>query len=168
MERVLLAVDGIAPNRKVFRYAVELCKRIQAELTVFQIIHPKKYSKHLKEIRKKVSHTKVYIEGSMMAATFAEAGEHETAEEIMSEALNRINRLVSESKKEGVQCHFSIKPGNPEKEIVNYVNGHRDVVLTIYDGTDEDTGRTGILSKKKSVLSDIKERLHIPLVVVNA
>lgn len=168
MEKVLLAVDGFTLDQKSFHYAIELCKRMKAQLNIFQIIRPKNYGKYLKEIRKKIDNARVYLEGSMVAATFAEAGEHETAKEIMAEALKQIDGLVSESEKEGIQCHFSIKPGNPEKEIINYVNCHRDVVLTIYDASAEDVGGAGLFAKKKKAITQIKKRLMVPLVVVNA
>lgn len=168
MKKVLLAIDGITPDRKTFRYAVELCKRIKAELKVFQIIQPQNYGKYLKEMRQKTDHARMYIQGSMVAAAFAEAGEHESAKEIMAEASEQIKRLLSESQKEGVHCHFSMKRGSPEKEIVDYVNHHRDVVLTIYNSSAEDVERTGILSKKKKAITIIKEKLAVPLVVANA
>ena len=44
-----------------------------------------------------------------MAATFAEAGEHEVALDIMNEATTEIKRLLKESEEAGVPCHFSIK-----------------------------------------------------------
>ena len=119
MKKVLLAIDGITPDQKVFHYAIQLCKRIKAELNVFQIINPRNYSEYLKKIRKGADNTRSYFESSMVAATFDEAGEHGTAGEIMSAALKNYNRLLPESEKEGVQCHFSIKSGSPEKEIID-------------------------------------------------
>jgi nucleotide-binding universal stress UspA family protein len=168
MKKVLLAIDGITPDSKTFLYAVELCKRIKAELKVFQIIRPQNYSKYLKEIRRKTNYTRMYIQGSMAAAAFAEAGEHESAKEIMAQASEQIKRLLSESQKQGVHCHFSMKRGNPEKEIVDYVNLHRDVVLTVYNSSAEDVGKTDILSKKKNAITSIKEKLAVPLVIANA
>jgi hypothetical protein len=168
MEKVLLAIDGITPDRKTFCYAVELCKRIKAELKVFQIIRPQNYSKYLKEMRQKTDYARIFIQGSMAAAAFAEAGEHESAKEIMAEASEQIRRLMWESQKQGVQCHFSMKRGNPETEIVDYVNYHRDVVLTIYNSSAENVDKTGILSKKKNVVTSIKEKIAVPLVVANA
>jgi nucleotide-binding universal stress UspA family protein len=168
MEKVLLAIDGITPDKKTFRYAVELCKRIKAELKVFQIIRPQNYSKYLKEIRQKTDHARIFIQGSMAAAAFAEAGEHESAKEIMAQASEQIKRLLRESQKQGVHCHFSMKQGCPEKEIVDYVNLHRDIVLTIYNSSAENMDKTGILSKKKNVITSIKEKLAVPLVVANA
>jgi nucleotide-binding universal stress UspA family protein len=168
MEKVLLAIDGITPDSKTFRYAVELCKRIKTELRVFQIIRPQNYSKYLKELGQKTGYARMYIQSSMAAAAFAEAGEHESAKEIMAEASEQIKRLLSESQNQGVQCHFSMKRGSPEKEIVDYVNQHRDVVLTIYNSSAEDVERTGIFSEKKNAITSIKEKLAVPLVVANA
>ena len=168
MEKVLLAIDGITPDSKIFHYAVELCKRMKAELKVFQIIRPQNYSKYLKELGQKTDSARMYIQSSMAAAAFAEAGEHESAKEIMAEASEQIKRLLSESQNQGVQCHFSMKRGSPEKEIVDYVNQHRDVVLTIYNSSAEDVERTGIFSEKKNAITSIKEKLAVPLVVANA
>jgi nucleotide-binding universal stress UspA family protein len=168
MKKVLLAIDGITPDSKIFHYAVELCKRMKAELKVFQIIRPQNYSKYLKEMRQKADSARMYFQGSMVAAAFAEAGEYESAKEIMAEASEQIRRLLSESQKQGVHCDFSMKRGNPEKEIVDYVNYHRDVVLTIYNSSAENVDKTGSLSKKKNVITSIKEKLAVPLVVANA
>jgi nucleotide-binding universal stress UspA family protein len=168
MKKVLLAIDGITPDSKIFHYAVDLCRRMKAELKVFQIIRPENYKKYLKEMRQKADSARMYFQGSMVAAAFAEAGEYESAKEIMAEASEQIKRLLSESQKQGVQCHFSMKRGNPETEIVDYVNLHRDVVLTIYNSSDENVDKTGNLSKKQNVVTSIKEKLVVPLVVANA
>jgi len=101
-----------------------------------------------------------------VAATFAEAGEHETALDIMAEASKEIRGLLQESEEAGVRCHFSIKSGNPEKEIVSYVNDHRNVVLTIYDVSDQDANEADNNSKKKKSLTRIRKSLSVPLVTV--
>ena len=166
MEKVLLAIDGMMPEPKAFRYAVALCKRIKAELSIFQIIRPDYYRKYKKKIRNKASIAKKFFEGSMMAATFAEAGEHEVALDIMDEAATEIRRLLKESEEAGVPCHFSIKTGNPENEIVNYVNDHRNVVLTIYDVSDPDADRADHKYRRIDALAKIKKSLSVPLVTV--
>jgi len=166
MEKVLLAIDGMIPEQKAFRYAVALCKRIKAELGIFQIIRPQYYREYKKKIRNKASIAKKFFEGSMMAATFAEAGEHEVALDIMDEATTEIRRLLKESEEAGVPCHFSIKTGSPENEIVNYVNDHRNVVLTIYDVSDPDAGGADHIYRKVDALAKIKKSLSVPLVTV--
>lgn len=168
MEKVLLAIDGATPDQKAFRYAIALCKQIKAELSIFQIIRPQYYREYIKKIRNKALLARKYVESSMVAATFAEAGEHETALDIVAEASKQIEHLLAESKKEGVHCHFSIKSGNPEKEIINYVNDHRDVVLTIFDASDQDVNRSVNVSQKKNALAKIKKDLPVPLVTVHS
>jgi hypothetical protein len=164
MQKVLLAIDGMTPDKKVFGYAVALCKRIQAELSIFQIIRPQVFQEYKKRIRNKGRLVRKFFEGSMVAATFAEAGEPETALDIMGEATKEIRRLLQESKDAGVQCHFSIRSGNPEKEIVNYVNDHRNVVLAIYDTADQGVHQKDNISETEHVLAKIKKNLSVPLV----
>jgi nucleotide-binding universal stress UspA family protein len=165
MKRVLLTIDGMTPNQKAFDYAVSLCKRIKAELSIFQIINPRYHRKYMKKIRKNALLAKKIVEGAMVAATFAEAGERETALDIMNEASKQIEHLLQESEKAGIRCHFSITSGNPGQEIVEYVNGHRDVILTIYDVF----GPVGPVDsfEKKSTLAKIKKDLSVPVVTVH-
>lgn len=165
MEKVLLAIDGITLDRKVFRYAVELCKRIKAELDILQIITPRNYSKYLKKVQQGAKQAKTYLEASVIAATFAEAGEHETAREIMSAALKNMNQLLPESGKAGIRYNLTMKLGTPNEEIIDYVNEHRDVILALYDAPQAESKDTGVV-KKKTVPKEIKEKLHIPLVVI--
>ena len=166
MEKVLLAIDGMTPDRKAFRYAVQLCGRIKAELNVLQIIRTKNYDKYFEKARKKAKPAKRYIEGSLMAAAFAEAGEHETAGDMMSEALKNLKQLLSESDKAGIPYDLTMKSGNPKNEIINYLNEHRDVVLAIYDTPQEKLDKTGFAKKNRSVTQEIEQALTIPLVVV--
>jgi nucleotide-binding universal stress UspA family protein len=165
MKQVLLSIDGMIPDQKAFHYAVALCKRIKAELNIFQIIRPRYYRNYMKKIRKNALLAKKAMESAMVAATFAEAGEHETALDMMAEASKQIEHLLQESEKAGVHCRFSIKSGDPEKEIVKYVNDHRDVILTIYDAFD--VNGTVDISEKKSTVSKIKRNLSVPLVTVH-
>jgi nucleotide-binding universal stress UspA family protein len=166
MKKVLLSIDGMTPDRKAFHYAVALCKRIKAELNIFQIIRPRYYRNYMNKIRKNALLAKKVMESAMVAATFAEAGEHETALDMMAEASKQIEHLLQESEKAGVHCRFSIKSGDPEKEIIEYVNDHRDVILTIYDAFD--VNGTIDVSEKKNTLAKIKRKLSVPLVTVHS
>jgi nucleotide-binding universal stress UspA family protein len=159
MEKILLAIDGITPNKKTVHYAVELCKRIKAELNILQIINSLHLGERVKRVRR-------YVEGSMIAATFAEAGEHEMAKDLREQTLKKINRLLPESEKEAVHCHLSVRSGSPDKEIINYVNDHRDIVLTIYNTPKEEMGEDDTETKTRDVPRRIRQRLSTPLVVV--
>jgi Universal stress protein family len=166
MKKVLLTIDGLTPDQKAFHYAVSLCKRIRAELSIFQIIRPRYYRNYIKKIRKNALLAKKVVESAMVAATFAEAGEHETALDVMAEASSQIQHLLRESEKEGVRCRFSMTAGNPEKEIVGYVNDHRDVILAIYDAVG--VSGTADVFEKKSTLAKIKRDLSVPVVTIHS
>jgi nucleotide-binding universal stress UspA family protein len=165
MQKVLLAVDGIKPTENAFRYALELCQRMHAELRVLQVIRPDHYGQYLKRVQRSIRSAKRFIENSMMAATFAEAGDHETAKEIMAEARKNMNRLIPESKRAGISCYLTMTSGRPGKEIVRYVNEYRDVVLTIYDTAPEENSECGILAEEGDEPEEIGQRLCIPLVL---
>ncbi|MFC1896239.1 universal stress protein [Thermodesulfobacteriota bacterium] len=167
MEKILLAINGIRPDKRAFQYAVELCQGIKAELRVLQVVRPRHYRGYLGKVREKAIRARGFIEGSMTAATFAEAGDHETARGMMVEAMKNLNHLLPESEKAGIRYHVTMKAGDPGTEIVHFVKAHRDVVLTIYDAVQEDNQNAlkGPGQKEFSVRK-IRENLSVPLVVM--
>jgi nucleotide-binding universal stress UspA family protein len=166
MEKVLLAIDGAKPTRKAFHQAVQLCQRLRTELNVLQIIRTGRCKGYLKKVHHRMEGVKKYLEGSMMAVTFAEAGEHETADQLMVEARKNLNELLPESERAGVPFHLTLKCGIPDDEIIHYVQKNRDVVLTIYDeGRDAGSIRAG-KPRRPVIPRQIKQNLATPLVVV--
>ena len=165
MGKVLLAIDGITPDKKAFNYAVELCTRIKAELNVLQIIRSQNANNFLDKAISRAKHAKLLFEGTMVAATFAEAGEHETAANLMNQALANINKLLPESEKSGIPCHLTMKSGNPSEEIVRFLQEHKDVVIAVYDPADEKDHNTSDRKIKKMIRS-ITDALPSPLVMV--
>ena len=166
MQKVLLVIDGITPDQKAVHYAVELCKSIKADLQVLQIINPLTYGRYLKNMGDRINQARRLVETSMVAATFAEAGEHVIARAIKEQTLKKFDQLVPEPERSSVHCHLSLKSGASDSEIVNYVNDHRDIVLTIYDAPKEETKDTIIEPKTRGTPKRISQRLSTPLVVV--
>ena len=166
MQKILLAIDGITPDKKALYYAVELCKRIQAELAVLEIISYRNYFRYIKSWGDRVNQARKYVENSMVAVTFAEAGNHEMAKALQEEAQKKFSQLLPESERDAVHCHLSMKSGSPDKEIVRYVNDHRDIVLTIYDTLEHETAEKAGERKTKPVSRRIRQQLLTPLVVV--
>ncbi len=166
MKKVLLAIDGMSPDKNAVRYTVQLCRRMKAELNVLQVISPKNCGRYLSEARKKARPAKRYMEGALMAVAFAEAGEHETAEALMSEALRNFKELLPESEKEGLRYHLTVKAGNLKREIVRYLNEHRDVVLAVYDAHYRKGTDAGFAKRYGSFTEEIQKALSIPLVVI--
>jgi nucleotide-binding universal stress UspA family protein len=166
MEKVLLAIDGISPSKQILQYAVQLSQRIRAQLNVLEIITPESSKEYVSKVRRVVNHTKRYFEGSMVAATFAEAGEQEMAKELMEQALENLNQLLPESEKPGKACQLTLKQGHFPVEILKYVKTHRDVVLAICDGTRGKDITTPVSTKETPIPREIIQNLSIPLVVI--
>jgi nucleotide-binding universal stress UspA family protein len=166
MQKVLLAIDGITPSNKALHYAVELCKRIKADLNVLQIINPQNYIKYIQKLGKRVNQARKYMEDTLVVATFAEAGEHEMAMTLKEQTLKNMDQLLTESERDAVHYHLSLKAGPSDKEIVNYVNEHRDIILTIYDVQEGETDDEKVERKTGAVPMRISRQLSTPLVVV--
>jgi hypothetical protein len=167
MERILLAVDGIKPSQRVCRFTLELCKSLRAGLSVLQVIDSRRYREYIEKLKKESHRVRRFVEGSMTAAAFAEAGELEIARKIMAQAKENADELLGEFKRAGVQCNLTVKSGQAGKEIVDYVNEHRDVVVTIYDASDEENLEASSAFAKE-VPRKIRNEVSVPLVVMQA
>lgn len=166
MQKVLLAIDGIIPNKKAFHYAVELCKRMKADLNVLQIITPQSYTKYIQNLGKRINRARRYVEDTLVVAAFAEADEHEMAITLKEQALKNMDQLLTASERDAVHYQLSVKSGPSDKEIVNYVNDHRDIVLTIYDVPEKESDDQSLERKTRVIPRRISRQLSTPLVVV--
>jgi 3-phosphoglycerate kinase len=167
MEKVLLAINGTTPDTKAFKYAVDLCMRIKADLKILQIVRPHDLSGYISKLKNSASHAKRLIEGSMMAATFAEAGEYETVNALMDEAKRNIAKLLPESTRAGVSCDLLVRTGDTNKEIMDYVRDNKDIVITVYD-TPRGNDPKATARQIKNDLKSITKGLTIPVVMVQA
>jgi len=175
MDKVLLAIDGFNPNQGLFSYAVDLCRRMKAELSILQVIRPGGEARGLKKLGEKAQRAGAFFENAMMAATFAEANEHETAVGILKRAQENLEPFLSEPAGKGVRVNATTRLGAPEHEIPDYVNNHRDVVITVCDchaGTwkngdvPQGTNDTSPIAPPVAPLVNrIRRMLPVPLVV---
>jgi hypothetical protein len=90
------------------------------------------------------------------------------AEQIRRQALADLNRLLPESKVARINCEISLSSGNPEKEIVRYVNRHREVVLTVLDdaGNDRRASFSNSRAKQNARAANLMDGLATPLVMI--
>ncbi len=170
MNSVLLTIDGFTPNKGLFSYAVDFCRRIGAELRVLQVVRPDEGATYLEKLGKKASRAGSFFENAMMAVTFAEANEREMAMDIIENARKLLDPLLSEPAGKGVRVSAITRLGNPEREIIDYVNRHREVVVTICDsgmrGAEKDDGNSvGENSPAARLIARIRQKLPVPLVV---
>ena len=132
MKKVLLAINGIVPDRKILLYVLQFSQRIKADLDVLQIVDPRTYSQSTKKIYDNVKKTQIFLETSMVASAFAEAGEEETARKVLDQTRQEISNLLQDSKDADVACQVTVKAGKPENEITSYLDRCRNVVVTFF------------------------------------
>lgn len=165
MKKILLAIEGVAPDSSTFNYAVALCKRMRAGLEILQILSPRTCRNYLKKVKKGARQAQNMFEDAMVAVTFAEAGQHDIVEQMKKQACNNLEHLIPEPERGGIEYHLTLKPGNPDEEIVRYVYDHRDVVLTIYDASGVKDGPECRPKKKRNKIPAIAQKLPTPLVL---
>lgn len=100
-----------------------------------------------------------YLEATQVAAAFAEVDEHDTARQVISQAIDDMTVITRQSADEGVACHLSYGTGSTEKEISWFVDNHPDVILAICDTSGQKTGSSIDRSFDK-----IKQHLCVPVV----
>ncbi|MBW2090813.1 MAG: universal stress protein [Deltaproteobacteria bacterium] len=133
MKKILLAIAGPAPRPEAIKYSLGLAQRLKAKLEVLQVISPSVEKGWRKMVRgvKKGSHL---FDEAMVTVTFAEAGEHQAAEQItkmMSMVTDK--QGVSTGIDGPVDYEVTVRVGNPDEEIIHFIKDHRDVILTVYD-----------------------------------
>jgi hypothetical protein len=165
MKKILLAIEGVAPDPSTFDYAIGLCKRMHAGLDILQILSLRSCKKYLKKIKKGARHARSVFEDTMVAVTFAEAGRHDIAEQMKIEACDNIDRLIPNSEESGIDYHLTLISGNAGEEIVRYVRDHREVVLTIYDAFAVQDAPEYPAGKKRNEIPEIAQKLPTPLVL---
>jgi len=122
-------------------------------------------------MRKSLNTATRYFEDMMAAVAFAEAGEHEIAIKLMPEALNNIKSMLPENEKKKIGYKLKMTGGNSEKEIIDYVNQHRNVVMAIYNPVPDSQNKEGMhvedTEKRNNTISKkIQRKLSVPLVVI--
>lgn len=165
MEKVLLAINGATPDRKAFNYAIDLCKRIKADLKILQVISPRNLDGCISKFKSTAHNAKRFLEDSMVAATFAEAAEHTTASALLEQAKKNTKTLLHEAAKAPVSYELLVKAGDTAEEIINYVRENNDIVITIYDKPRDGSAKSS-KRQRKSDLESITKGVPIPVVMI--
>ncbi len=168
MAKVLLALDGDMPAEKALKYAASLCRRMSAGLAVLHIVRDEAKGSFAKA-KSAMKKIKMQFEGAMLAATYAESGEHDTAKRIIETTRKRIAEYVEKEEISGMEYIPVTGKKEPPAEIMRYVSENSDVVVAVYARCKPAGKGTKKAGSDKSVMpGSILEDLDVPLVVVGA
>ncbi len=101
--KVLLAIDGSDLNKDAFRYATNLCRRMDASLDVLRVI------------RQRPGDTAESLKASSAS---------------QSEEVKKILQQVSGNR---VPVHVSVTRGELDKEVYSYAKDNKDVVAVVFE-----------------------------------
>jgi hypothetical protein len=138
---------------------------MRAGLEILEILSPRACKNYLAKVKQGARRARNMFEDAMVAVTFAEAGQHDIVEQMKIQANDNLNRLIPQAERDDLEYHLTLKPGNPDDEIVRYVCDHRDVVLTIYDAAGLKDERECRRDKKRKRIPAIAKKLPTPLVL---
>jgi hypothetical protein len=166
MKRILLAVDGMAPDRKALHYALTLCNPVRAGLDVLQIIRPFGRSGRFGKLKDGVRRARDAFEKAMVTAAFAEAGAPELAGTLEREALKRFNRILPARVDTSVDYHCVVTGEDPDSVLKRYVDEHRNIILAVYDSLRAGSKVAPGATSRRALFPGLLNNLTIPLVLV--
>jgi hypothetical protein len=156
MKTIMLAVCGPRPHEEAVGYSLRLAQRLKARLEVLQIVAPPISHGWQRVIQALKKSSRAFEEG-MVAATFAEMGEHKEALEIMGIVSEAVKNAGHETV-DASQVEFRFLVGNPEVEIPSFVAQNHDVILGIIDNE--------CAPVKGSEVEKLSKKTGIPMIAV--
>ena len=133
MKKVLFAFNGLQPGKGLFRYAVQFCRKMKADLLILQVVPPGFCQGAKKTLKESLERAQNRIDDTLVSAALAEAGAADAARGVLLAGRKHIERLLPRADAKAVVRSFEQKVGDPDQEIYTYVRNHPDIVLTIYD-----------------------------------
>jgi len=160
MKQILLAIDGNVPSRPIFKYAADLCKHISARLCILQFVKNRKGRALGLDSAADYTNYSNNIDGTI--------GDIEIGRCDMSDqAAKRLAGISGPLKKmlKNLNCpvpySVALSAGSPENVLSGYIDSHHDIVLAVFDPSHDH-------APASARIKELKERLGIPLVVVDS
>jgi hypothetical protein len=164
MKKVLLAINGIAPRRSPFLYALQYCRVTLIGLSILQVIDPKRYLELFKHLKSKARLAHRNLEKRMAAAALAESGNHDLVRDFLQQGRGNIEHAIPGEYLEEVPLSFEQRIGDIHGVILSFLESRNDIALTVYDDPCETGIEQGSGSKELRLERDIPFRLGIPLI----
>lgn len=133
---VLLVIEGENPDHSAFSYAVNLCKRTNAELDILQVI----------EISNK-------------------GEDYELLSQKMANSSRHLVDFVRHLEQTAIPFKVTMRLGEPGSKLFNYAKRHKDVAMVILDSPKarEASAKNGAWARW---VKEVSRQLSIPLIAV--
>lgn len=133
--RLIVLASDAGPSPKGFRYAVELCRQMRADLAFLNVVRVS--NKHTYWLRVQRRLESELLEGAQVA----------------------VNRLLPEARRAGVSCEVQVKTGSLEEELLSYAAHTPGVAMVVLDAPEH----SGLLSELYAQSQGLAERVSAAL-----
>lgn len=160
MKQILLAIDGNVPSRPIFQYAADLCKHISARLCILQFIKNRKDQSLGADYANYIDSGVNNIDGTIGNIKTGGSGMPGQGDKRLAGVSGALKKMLKNPNCP-VPYSVALSAGSPENVLSGYVDSHHDIVLAVFDPSHEH-------APASSRIKELKERLGVPLVVVES
>ncbi|WP_035239367.1 hypothetical protein [Desulfobacter vibrioformis] len=158
MKQVLLAIDGNVPSRPIFKYAADLCKHISARLCILQFIKNRKDRSFGADYAECENYSK-NMDGTIGNIQLGGSDMPGQGDKRLARISGPLKQMLKNPNCP-VPYSVALSAGSPENVLSGYVDFHHDIVLAVFDPSHDH-------APASSRIKELKERLGVPLVVVD-
>lgn len=158
MKQILLAIDGNVPSRPIFKYAADLCKHISARLCILQFIKNRKDRSFGADYADCVNYAN-NMDGTIGNIELGGSDMPGQGDKGLAGISGPLKQMLKNPNCP-VPYSVALSAGSPENVLSGYVDSHHDIVLAVFDPSHDH-------APASSRIKELKERLGVPLVVVD-
>ena len=133
--KIVLASDTGGPSPRSFRCAVELCRKMKADLAFLNVVQLANKHTYWLRVQRRLER------------------------ELLEEASLTVERLLPEARKAGVACEVQVKAGSLEEELLRYAANTPGVAMVVLDAPE----RLDLLSEVYAISQGLAERVSAAL-----
>lgn len=133
--KIVLASDAGGPSPKGFRYAVDLCRKMKADLAFLNIVQVSNKHTYWLRVRRRLER------------------------ELLEDAHVAVGRLLPEARTAGVECEVQVKTGSLEHELLSYAANTPGVAMVVLDAPH----KADLLGEVYAISRGLAERVSAAL-----
>lgn len=168
MGTVLLAVNGSNPSPDALEYALDLGRRLKADLRILQIVQSREIHILLRRIKDGACKARNFFENNMIAVTFAEEGDFDSARLFVEKAEQNLQDILPPHDQTEIHSELIMSAGKTDQVIINYVRENKGIVAAVYDPNGATEKPEKYARRIKREAQSLSKKLPIPIVVVES
>jgi len=138
--KIVLASDAGGPSPRSFRYAVDLCRKMKADLAFLNVVQLSHKHTYWLRVQRRLER------------------------EMLEEASLATGRLLPEAHKAGITCVVQVKTGSLEDELLTYAASTPGVAMIVLDAPEQSDLLTEVYEHAQGLAARVSAALPCPVV----